>query len=82
MKYTPIFLLVLIVHWSLFSDCKEVDQTVFAGKWHLHKEPPDSITILCCRGQGSHWNPIITNEENREDHCGGGVDYKGFSSDY
>ncbi len=56
-------------------------QTAIIGKWHLKKEPAGFDYYCVLPGQGRYWNPILKTTENWEDHYGGGVEHKGFSTD-
>jgi len=56
-------------------------QTAVIGKWHLKKEPAGFDYYNVLPGQGRYWNPILKTADNWEDHYGGGVEHKGFSTD-
>lgn len=56
-------------------------QTAVIGKWHLRKEPTGFDYYNVLPGQGRYWNPVLKTADNWEDHYGGGVEHKGFSTD-
>ena len=56
-------------------------QTAVVGKWHLKKEPAGFDYYNVLPGQGRYWDPILKTQENWEDHYGGGIEHKGFSTD-